>query len=59
MSLMWTFALLLKMPYCLVLVLVIHPLITLLHLVMNYFPFLVALTMKLLIALVLVLLLTM
>ena len=45
--------------YCHVLVLVIHPLIVLLNLVMNYFPCLVALTMKRLLPRVLVLLLTM
>ena len=52
-------ALLLKMLYCHVLVLVIHPLIILLNLVMNYLPCLVALTMKVLLPLVFVLLLTM
>jgi hypothetical protein len=54
-----SFALLLKIPYYHVLVLVIHLLIILLHLVMNYFPCLVALKIKLLLPLVLVLLLTM
>ena len=60
MSLIWTMAqLYLKMLYCDVLVLVVHPLIMLSHLVMNYFICLVALTIKLLLPLVLVLSLTM
>ena len=44
-----------KMLYCHVLVLVVHPLVMLAHLVMNYFLCLVALTMKLLLPLVLLL----
>ena len=57
---MWTMAqLLLEMLYCHVLVLVIHPLMPLLNLVMNYFYCLVALTMKPLLPLVFVLILTM
>ena len=59
-SLMWILALLLvKIVYCHVLVLVIHLLTMLVHLVMNCFPCLVALTMKLILPLVLVLRLTM